>query len=109
VSYLRSTVGGPFVEFGGRGGLDVQKQSCSMGREREEQIPLHPQRHQICFLATMQTCTVSSMRTSVSSFIHHRSGGEVLKIIPWTIYSRYHYTLHRPHHWNVASNGLADQ
>lgn len=58
----------------------MQKQSCSMGKERGEQIPLHPRRHQICFLATMQTCTVSSTRTSVSSFIHYRSGGQVLKI-----------------------------
>lgn len=74
MSYLHSIISVPFVEFGGRGGLDVQKQSCLMGRERGEQIRLHPQRHQICFQATMQTCTVSSMRMSVSSFIHHRSG-----------------------------------
>lgn len=40
-----------------------------MGKERQERIPLHPRRHQNCFLATMQICTVSSMRMNVSSFI----------------------------------------
>ena len=47
-------------------GTGAQRQNCSMGRERGERIPRRPRRHRIYSKVTMQTCTVSSMRTSVS-------------------------------------------